>query len=285
MASSTEEIHRITVDDGAEIAGRVYGEGPPVVFIPGAMEDGPKVFGQLAKLMSRRHRCYLMDTRGMGLSSDHSDMSPERLVRDVVDYVESIGRPTGLFGESGGGIWSLGAAAQTDLVESLALYEPAVLEVQSREAAEDFRTMVDAMKKAVAQGEGGEAARMFLDGVYNEQELQVLEQTDYFAESAGYVEAQIRRFDEILKPDSFSPSAPSVLDEISVPVLLMRGTASMLQEWMVAATDYLDEHLADARHRLIDGGGHGAPALEPESIAEELGRFFNETTGTARPRR
>jgi pimeloyl-ACP methyl ester carboxylesterase len=131
----TSRTHTITVDDGAQIAGRVRGEGPNLLLVHGALEDGDSVWGELAFLLEDRFICHLMYVRGSGSSSDHPDVRPQRLARDVGGYARSIGGPVGVVAESGGCMSALGAAAETDVIGALALHEPVVLEVQTDEEA------------------------------------------------------------------------------------------------------------------------------------------------------
>jgi pimeloyl-ACP methyl ester carboxylesterase len=114
-------IHRVTVDDGAELAGHVYGQGPPIILIHGALEDGEKLWLEVTEHLCDRFTCFLMDMRGAGMSDEHPDLSPQRQVRDVVAFAESVGGPVGVFGESGGAMWTLGAAAHSEAIAPLLL--------------------------------------------------------------------------------------------------------------------------------------------------------------------
>ena len=58
-------------------------------------------------------RCFLMNTRGRGLSADNNDHSRERMYEDVVAFADSIGEPTILFGHSSGATWVLGAISRS----------------------------------------------------------------------------------------------------------------------------------------------------------------------------
>jgi len=47
------------------------------------------------------------------------DLSLGRVVDDMLAYVNSIGEPTGLVGWSGGAMWALAMAAQSDAVRGI----------------------------------------------------------------------------------------------------------------------------------------------------------------------
>ena len=50
-----------------------------------------------------------------------------------------------------------------------------------------------------------------------------------------------------------------------------------LRAWFEAGVRHVEEHVADARVREVEGGGHWSPVLRPEPIADELVRFFGTT--------
>src|ERR687891_2935962 len=119
-------IQRAVSADGTEIVGRVIGQGPPLVLVHGGIGDGEFAWTELLPHLTDRFTCYLPSTRGRGLSGDHPDHSPPRLVEDVTAFVDSIGEPVCLVAWSGSGPWCLGAAAQTDSVAAAAAWEPAL---------------------------------------------------------------------------------------------------------------------------------------------------------------
>jgi pimeloyl-ACP methyl ester carboxylesterase len=158
-----EHIHRITTDDGVEIAARVHGEGPPVVLVHGALEDGDTCWESMLPSLSDRFTCYAIHRRGRGLSGRNDDFSRGRLVRDVTTVVDSIGEPVGVVGESDGGFMALGAAAQSDAVVALAVYEPVVAEARTPEEAASFRDVVERVDALAAAGRFDQGVRAFAE--------------------------------------------------------------------------------------------------------------------------
>src|SRR5918994_3351006 len=119
-----ERIHRAVSADGTEIAGRVRGQGPPLVLVHGGIGDGDIAWAALLPHLTDRFTCYLPNTRGRGLSGNNPDHSPARLEEDVTAFVDSIGEPVCLVGWSGSGAWVLGAAAHSGSVAAVAAYGP-----------------------------------------------------------------------------------------------------------------------------------------------------------------
>lgn len=92
---TTRRTHYVTTSDGITLGGTMHGEGPALVFLQGVIGDGDLDWGQVVEHLASRFTCHLPSLRGRGLSDDHADLSPGRIIEDVVAYVESIGdRPT-----------------------------------------------------------------------------------------------------------------------------------------------------------------------------------------------
>ena len=101
-----QRTHYVTTTDGVTIGGTVR-PGTPLVFVHGMMADGDTDWQALLPHLTGRFTCYLPSYRGRGLSGDHPDLSPGRMVDDILAYVDSIGAPTGLVGWSMAPTWQL----------------------------------------------------------------------------------------------------------------------------------------------------------------------------------
>ncbi len=159
----TDTIHRAISDDGTPIAGRVHGHGPPLVLVPGGPADGETGWLALLPFLTDHFTCFAINTRGRGLSGDHPDHSRERLVEDVVAFVESIGDAVFLFGHSAGGTHALEAAAHTSAVGALALYEPTLMELANAELFAHFSHAVARVRDAVDEGRPADGAWIFIE--------------------------------------------------------------------------------------------------------------------------
>jgi pimeloyl-ACP methyl ester carboxylesterase len=268
---SADTIHRTISPDGTEIAGRVVGQGPPLVMLHGAMYSGETAFDELLPHLTDRYTCFLPSTRGRGLSAEADDFVPERLMEDVVAYVDSIGQPVPVFGWSGGGMMALGAAASSDAVSSVIAYEPAVLEKWDDEFMGDFIDTVQRMTVEVEQGHPEEAARVFMGMVLNDDEFETAIDNRRHDVAATSVPADLRLF-ENLDPDGPSLTSPDLLATITAPVLLLQGDRTM--PVFEHGNQHVVEHAPDAANRIIPGAGHGGPGLAPEAVAREVIHFL-----------
>lgn len=272
------DIHRAVSDDGTEIAGRVHGEGPPLVLVPGAMGDGEFVWDPLLPLLTNRFTCYTMSVRSRGLSGHSPDLSTDRRIQDVVAFVESVGEPVGLLGWSQGGQLVLGAAERTDAVSALVAYEPAVLESTSEE---EFAQLIDAVThvgELAAEDRPIDAARSFFEWVATEEELDEMDETMFAAFSEGgaaNVQVFLQEVDGLNEEDGPSPTGAAELATIAAPVLLLHGERS--DPWFINGIHHVAEHVTDSHVREIDGTGHMGPIHTPEAVADEVTRFLAAT--------
>ena len=270
---SAERIRRARSDDGTEIAGRVHGEGPPLVLVHGQPGDGDLDWAALLPHLTDRFTCYVPSTRGRGLSAEHPDLAPERRVEDVTAFVDSVGEPVALFGHSRGGVLALGAAARSPAVAAVAAYEPPAAEALGDEEAQRLTQPVEAMAQAVAEGRMTDAMRGFVEFVGNDDEVATLRAAGYVEAASKYTPILLEELTLETQPEAFSPTGPSTLAEITAPVLLLHGSRTPLR-WFTDAVDHVAAHVADATAREIPDAGHGGPLLQSEAVADELVRFL-----------
>jgi pimeloyl-ACP methyl ester carboxylesterase len=268
---STDTIHRTVSADGTEIAGRVVGQGPPLVLLHGAMYSGETAFDELLPHLTDRYTCFLPSTRGRGLSAEADEHAPERLLEDVIAYVDSIGQPVPTFGWSQGGMLALGAAAASDAVASVIAYEPVVIEEFDEEFMGGFIDTVERMTVEVDRGRPAEAAQLFMDLVLDDDELEAAITNGHPEVAAPSVPADLRLF-ENLDPTGPSLTDPDLLATITTPVLLLQGdrTAPVFE----LGNQHVAEHAPTADNRVIPGAAHGGPKLAPERVARELISFL-----------
>lgn len=269
-----QRIHRAISDDGTEIAGRVDGQGPPLVLVHGAMADDESEWGELLPWLTDRFTCYLPSTRGRGLSGAHPGLSREARVQDVVAFIDSIGEPVILVGVSGGGMLALGAAARTPAVTAVVAREPVVFEVIDSELSARLRDAVGRMAEAAEHGRAAEAAGAFFELIANDQEVAALsEDPEGLEVAAQYLPVDLEELREALEFNGPSPTDPSVLERITVPVLLLHGSRTALS-WFTDSTRYVADHVPDATLREIADAGHLGHLVDPERDARELVPFL-----------
>ncbi|MBA2632498.1 MAG: alpha/beta hydrolase [Chloroflexi bacterium] len=271
---SDTRIHRTVSADGTEIAGRVQGQGPPLVLIHGGIGDGDIAWEALLPHFTDRFTCYLPSTRGRGLSGDNPDHSPPRLEDDVTAFVDSIGEPVCLAGWSGSGAWVLGATAHSRSVAAVAAYEPGVVSVMREDDFARTRGTLERMGVATADGLLVDAVRAFAAWICTDNEIAALEETDFYERWAGCVPAMLRFVQQDASYEGPRSTDPEVLGTVTAPVLLLRGQQTALGTWFADSTQHIAQHVADAHVRELPGLGHFAPVLAPESIANQLISFF-----------
>jgi pimeloyl-ACP methyl ester carboxylesterase len=270
----SDRIHRTVSTSATEIAGRVHGQGPPVVLVHGGAGDGETAWRPMLPFLTGRLTCYTMSTRGRGLSAGHPDHSLERLVEDVTAFAESIGEPVGIAGHSSA--LALAAAARTAAIAAVAAYEPAVPALASQHAARE-EDAIERMMAAAGENKLEEAARIFCEesGLFSDQEVAALRASDAFATMAANVPAWCQEM-----PEYGGAVNPSLLSQVTVPVLLLQGADTA--PWFRESVRYVAARLPDATVVTIPGAGHMGPRLAPEPVARALVPFF---TGIHQPDR
>ena len=268
---SNQRTHYVTTTDGVTIGATVHGEGPPLVFLQGAVGDGDIDWNRLVGHLTGRFTCHLPSQRGRGLSGDHPDLSPARQADDILTYLDSIGEPTGLVGWSGGANLALAVAAQSDAVHTVAPFEPVILSVMDEQVQAALGDAVARTGELAAEGRLTAAVRAFLGWPLNDEEIAV-------AEDAGYVEAAGRYVPNLLNllqqvMEHGDPAAdPAVLGAISAPVAVLLGSDT--KPYFTTSARHVADHVPNARVHEIPGVGHAAPLTHPEALAKALTEFF-----------
>lgn len=153
----------VTSKDGTTIAYTKTGNGPPLIFIDGALchrEFGPSK--GLGKLLSGNFAVITYDRRGRGDSGNTSPYAVEREVEDIEALIAQAARgPAFVLGVSSGAGLALVAANSGVPIAKLALYEPPFIVDDSRTPTPpDFIAQINS--KLVAD-KRGDAVRLFMD--------------------------------------------------------------------------------------------------------------------------
>jgi pimeloyl-ACP methyl ester carboxylesterase len=277
-----DRTHRAVSTDGTEIAGRVHGQGPPLVLFHGLLEDGDTCWEALVPHLTDRFTCYLPSARGVGLSGDNPDHAPPRHWEDAVAFVDSIDEPVCLMGESDGAMQALHAAAEATAVVAVAVYEPFVGSVMREDDLARVGAAVEQTAEAAADGRLADAARTFTRAVATDDEIAALEAGDFFEHNSRYVPVLLHDLQELMAYEGPQPTDPSELAKITAPVLLLRGQQTLHSTFFADSEQHVAQHVADSHVREpLPGLGHFAPGLAPEPIAKELMSFFESVRETA----
>jgi pimeloyl-ACP methyl ester carboxylesterase len=270
----TGRVHVAISADGTEIVGRVRGQGPPLVLVHGGLGDGEVAYEALVTYLADRFTCYTPSTRGRGLSGDNPDHSPPRLQEDVTGFVDSIGEPVRLVGWSGSGAWVLGAAAHSDSVAAVAIYEPGVIGVGGDDDIAHLAAAMQQVGSAAADGRNLDAVHAFLPGICTDNEIAALKATPFYQQWTGAIPALLRFVEQDMSYKGPRSTDPDALGQVAAPVLLLRGEQTLLGTFFAEVERYVAQHVVDAQVRELPGIGHFAPLLEPQPVAKELISFF-----------
>lgn len=269
-----DRIHRAVSADGTEIAGPVAGEGPPLVLAHGGIDDGTVSWETMLPLLREHYTCFVPSMRGRGLSADHPDQRPERHAEDLAAFINRIGEPAAVVGYSTGAYYALGAAQRDAAICALALYESPVFACFDGDAEDlqRFRDGVAGMAEAGGRDDLTEAARQFMRGVSNDDEMAAMEPTDAFERFGRFVPDLLRVLEQAGDAEAPDVNEPSELARVTVPTLLLYGTRTTSGH--TESTMVLAERLPDARVVAVPGAGHCAPVLAPEAVTAELRAFL-----------
>ena len=83
---------------------RVVGKGDPLLILHGIFGNSDNWLG-IAKQLSARHRCYILDMRNHGRSPHSPDLNYDDMVEDIYEFLTDFGlRTVSMIGHSMGGI-------------------------------------------------------------------------------------------------------------------------------------------------------------------------------------
>jgi pimeloyl-ACP methyl ester carboxylesterase len=275
-----DRMHATVSPDGTRIVGGVHGTGPPLVLVPGGPTDGETGWLGLLPALRRHATCYTVNTRGRGPSDDHPDHARERIVEDIVAFVESIGDEVLLFGHSAGGTHALEAAASTPSVAALALYEPTLFELADRAHLAAATDAVGRARAAIDDGRAGDGAWIFLErlALANDRELARLAELGA-SQAMGPLMPLV--VDEVDRSGLPQLSDLSLVDRVSAPVLLLYGSET--DDFYRRVVRHLAARFGDCRVRELPGLGHLGPELEPGPVAAELASLVARPPVTTGP--
>jgi pimeloyl-ACP methyl ester carboxylesterase len=270
-----DRIHRAVSADGTEIAGRVQGQGPPLVLVHGPVHDGDIAWEALLPHLTDRFTCYLPSLRGRGSSGDNPDHSPPRshFQEDVNAFVDSIGKPVYLMGWSEGGSLALGAAAHSDAVAAVAAYEPAVWTLMREDDLARVGAAIEQQGEATADGRLLDAAHIFHHFVCTDNEFAALDE-DYLDRQARLFPLLMQEIQQGMADEGPQPTDPKVLGQIDAPVLVLLAQRTRLSTWFSDSAKHVAQHVADAHVRELPDVGHFAPLVAPEPVTKELISFL-----------
>jgi pimeloyl-ACP methyl ester carboxylesterase len=158
---SAHSTRVVTSKDGTRIAYEVLGQGPPLVFVAGALGSRSISFARKMRAeLAQSFTVYDYDRRGRGESGDTQPYSVAREIEDLAAVVELAGGAPLVCGTSSGAALALEAAAAGIPMRLLVAHEPPYA---VGEAAASFdRDYTKNVTRLVAEGRREEAVKYFM---------------------------------------------------------------------------------------------------------------------------
>lgn len=254
--------------DGTPIAVERFGDGPPLVIVPGALSDVVS-WAACATLLADARSAQVIDRRGRGASGDAPSYDPAREVEDVLAVLAAVGGPTDLLGHSSGAILALQSAERTPSeLRRLVLYEPPAFLDEEDLVPADLPDRLDGL---LAADEADAAVQTFLrEGPRSpEAEIKGLRRHRaawprmlVMARTAPYDARVQQGFDLDL----------GRLATMRTPTLVLIGTKSPPR--MRRGSEAIARALPDARIEELPGQSHLAHLLAPDLLADAVARFL-----------
>ena len=250
--------------DGTRIAYDRLGAGPAVLLIgsgPVDRKSGPEA--PLADLLAGQFTVYNYDRRGRGDSGDTQPYATDREFEDIAALIDGAGGSVMCYGDSGGGIIALQAAARGLPITRLAVWEPPYIIPGARPAPAGYRDRQWALRE---QGRGGDMLELFLTEAVGMPTDMVagMKAAPFWEDMAGRSAALAYDADMV---GDFSMSQEQ-LKSVTVPVLVV-DSASM--PWLGTACQVLAGVLPDVARVTLADQPHN---VDPAALAPVLTEFF-----------
>lgn len=151
--------------DGTALAYDVYGIGPALIYITGAIcfrSFEPVLYD--AQVLAQQFTVYNYDRRGRGDSGNTLPYATKREVEDIEAMIDAAGGTAYLYGHSSGAILALEAAMQLgDKVSKVVMYDPSYVNDEANQ--NEFKELSQGLYTLLENGKNDEAIGLFLEGI------------------------------------------------------------------------------------------------------------------------
>lgn len=248
--------------DGTSIAVWADGGGPPLVVVHGALNDHTTDRPFIDELRGNV-TTFAIDRRGRGASGDGPDYAIKREFEDVAAVVDAVAARTGqavsVWGHSYGADCAMGAAARTDNLAHLVLYEPGLGFTGSDSVLE----AIEAIDTAVAAGDLEGALLTALRGVVELTEDEVA----FVRSRPGWPArlAAVPMLPREVRAEVDWAYQPGQFDSVKARTLLLAGADSSPAQQ--EATQRAAAAIPAARVQTLVGHSHIAHRVDPAMVA------------------
>lgn len=268
MTSTSETEIELTASDGVRVAVWVDGSGPPLVLVHGSLQDH-NASRMFVDELVQDFTTYAIDRRGFGASSDADRWAFDDDVGDLTMVVDEVASTTGrgvlVWGHSFGANVAMGAAASSNAVAGLILYEPS-LGLPFADGS------IEAVSDLLAAGDREGAVTHYLAEQLSEDDLTELRSTPRWQELIATAHTIPR---EALVERDWRYDGQ--FDSITAPTLMLTGsdTSPEVARATSAAADALGR---PPEIQVLDGHGHFAHRTDPALVARIIGDFARSCT-------
>jgi pimeloyl-ACP methyl ester carboxylesterase len=257
-------VDTVASQDGTTIAFDRAGDGPPLILVNAGPTDR-NVNAALAGLLAAQFTVLNYDRRGRGDSGDTAPYAVDREYEDLDAVIDAGGGPACVFGNSGGGILALEAAARGLAITKLAVWEPPyVLDGTRPPAPKDYQQQ---LRGLLAVGRRGDMVELFMTQAVGlpAEFVAPLRASPFFPSMEAVAHALV--YDAMVVGDFSLPTGR--LATVKAPTLVVDGGQT---PWLTTAADAVASALPDAQRRSLQGQPHNVDAA---AIAPVLADFFN----------
>lgn len=261
-------MEKLRSKDTTEIAFVTVGEGPPVILVPGALNDhrGRASGLPLAEHLRTRFTVVCFDRRGRGASGDTAPWALAKELDDIAALIDRVGGAACVYGMSSGAMLALEAAMAGLPIRKLALFEPPYIVDGTRtRVAEDYQVR---LAQAVADGRPGDAVETFMTEAVQMPAPAVahIKGQPFWPHLAAFGPSLLH--DAAIAGDGSLPSAER-LATVRIQTLVLDGGSS--PGWMRTGVHTLAQALPNAAYRTLAGQTHD---VDPAVLGAALADFF-----------
>ena len=270
ITAQPADVERFDVQsaDGTSIAVWAEGDGPPLVLVHGGLNDHTTDRPFIDELRGSV-TTFAIDRRGRGASGDGPNYAIEREFEDIAAVVDAVAARTehavSVWGHSYGADCAMGAAALSDNVAHLILYEPGL----GFTCSPSVREAIEAVDTAVASGDLEVALVTALRCIVEltDDEIAVVRATPGWSARLAAVPVLPR---EIRAEVDWSYQ-PGQFDAVTAATLLLAGAESPPAQQ--EATQRAAAAIPNGRVRTLDGHSHIAHRVDPAMVAAIVCEF------------
>jgi pimeloyl-ACP methyl ester carboxylesterase len=256
-------VDTVTSADGTAIALDRAGDGPPVILINAGPTDRT-VHAPLVDLLGPGFTVLNYDRRGRGQSGDTPPYAVDREYEDLAAVIDAAGGSASLFGNSGGGILALEAAARGLPTTKLAVWEPPYgIDGSRPPVPQGYR---ERLARLLAAGRRGDMVELFLTQAVGmpAEAVAPMRQAPFWPSMEAVAHALV--YDAMIVEDFSLP--PGRVAGVKAPTLVLDGGQTPR---LATAAQAVADALPNARRRTLEGQPHNVDAA---ALAPALAEFF-----------